>query len=225
MPDNPNQAELDKFRVALKFSLWTWALYWPGGGILLLTGGLDPISIAVVVGSLATFVALMLTGALSVRSSRTMKQMVMERPLYFIAAVALLAMLTPLIAPAASVGLVLFATVYLGGVVFAGFRLRQYYKVQPEPFSRSGTDQAFVALGLVGFSALLVFLDAWITLFDGDAVSGPPATVALANWVNLLYPPLVMLGTRGLREPLHRPRLTGEETDEAPAPVAEPVRA
>ena len=35
---------LDRFRSALKFSLWTWALYWPGGGLLLLMGGLDLVS-------------------------------------------------------------------------------------------------------------------------------------------------------------------------------------
>ncbi len=26
----------DRFRTALKFTLWTWAAYWPGGGLILL---------------------------------------------------------------------------------------------------------------------------------------------------------------------------------------------
>lgn len=217
-----NQPEIDRFRVALKFSLWTWALYWPGGGILLLTGGLDPISIFVVLASFGSFIALMMSGALQTTSSRNMKQLIMERPIYFIAAVALLALLTPFIAPAASVGLVLFATVYLGGMVFVLVRLAQVYKTQDKPFMQSGMDQSFIAIGLGAFAAFLVFADAWLTMLGGEAISGPAFTVAVANWINLLYPPLVMLGTKGLREPLRKPTLRG---DPEPAVVPELVHA
>ncbi|MEA3165204.1 MAG: hypothetical protein QOJ26_48, partial [Thermoplasmata archaeon] len=72
----------------MKFSMWTWALYWPGGGLLLMVGGLDPISLVITLLSLATFLLLLLTGALRADSSRTMKEFMLERPLYLIVALA-----------------------------------------------------------------------------------------------------------------------------------------
>jgi hypothetical protein len=79
---------LDRFRAAMKFSLWTWALYWPGGGLLLMVGGLDPISISITLLSLAAFVMMLATGALRADSSRTIKEFLIERPLYLVVALA-----------------------------------------------------------------------------------------------------------------------------------------
>lgn len=224
------EAALDRFRVAMKFSLWTWALYWPGGGILLLTGGLDALSIVVVVASFVSFILLLTTGALSTTSSRNMKEFFLERPLYLIAVVALLALLTPLLTSVATVGLVLFASVYLGGMVFAGVRLWQYYQLQDRPFMKSGVDQVFIALGLAGLTSFVIFLDTWLFVLGGGAVAGGSmAIVALCNWVNLLYPGLILLATRPIRDPLHKPRFfrrgDKEETPASASAKAKKVKA
>lgn len=216
----PSARSLDRFRTAMKFSLWTWALYWPGGGILLLMGGLDPVSVAVTLLSFGSFVALIAFGALRTTSSRTMKEFLLERPMYLIAALAVLVLLAPIFAPSEDIGLRLFATTYLGGIVFAGVRLAQHLRSTDQSVFASRADQAFLVFGLVGLFALMVFIDAWLPLFRPEPLAGTPDTVALANWMNLLYPPLLMLGTRPFRERLRMPRRQPvDPTEPSPEPV------
>lgn len=211
-----NQPEIDRFRVALKFSLWTWALYWFGGGALLfLFGGLNPAGIVVLIGSLVAFGMLLMTGALETTSSRNMKEFFLERPMYFIGALVLMALVIPFLSMAMDIFLILAATVYFAATVFTLDRLLKVYKTQDQPFFQSGLDQTFIAVGISVFVAFLLFADAWTYAASGRAVSGPPVTVALANWLSLLYPPLILLGTKGLREPLHKPRITSDDSEPA----------
>lgn len=216
-----HQPDVDRFRVALKFSLWAWALYWFGGGALLfLFGGLNPAGIVVLVGALVAFMLLLMTGALRTTSSRTMKQFLLERPIYFIAALVAFALVTPLVAALLDVFLILGSAVYFVGVVYATVMLTKLYRIQDKPLMQSGLDQAFIAVGMSLLVGFLLFADSILFAANGFAVSGPPATVAIANWVSLLYPPLLLLGTKGLREPLHKPRITIEEdADAAPEPL------
>lgn len=197
---------LDRFRVAMRFSLWTWAAYWPAGGLLLIAGGLDPVSLAVVLGSFATFVLLLVTGVLKADASRTMKEFLVERPLYLIALVVVLALAAPFILPVADLGLALFATAYLGGIVLMGVRMALHLRTTGQGAFASRADQVFIVVGLTGFTSLLVFLDAWLPLFGGPTVGGSSTAVALANWVNLLYPPMLMLASRPFRAPMRWPR-------------------
>lgn len=197
---------LDPFRTAMRFSLWTWALYWPGGGMLLLLGGLDLVSGLVTLGSLLMFIVLMAGGALKADSSRNMKQFMLERPLYLVAALVLLIALAPFFAPAEDMGLRLFSLVYIGGIVFAAVRLAQHLQAEDTGVMEARADQAFILFGLMFVGAGLVFLDAWLPLFGAASVGGSSATVAVANWLNLAYPPLLMLAVRPFREPLRWPR-------------------
>ena len=193
-------ATLDRFRTALKFSLWTWALYWPGGGLLLLMGGLDPISIGVTFGSLTCFVLLLATGALKADSSRTMKEFFLERPLYLIAAI---------VPSIEGVALFLFASLWFGGLALTTKRLVEHVRASNQSIWQAKADQVFIVLGLVGFFSALVFLDAILPLlFGANTTTGSPAVlVAICTWVNLLYPVLVMVAARPFRDPLNfRPR-------------------
>lgn len=211
-----NQPEIDRFRVALKFSLWAWALYWFGGGALLfLFGGLNLAGILVLIGSLVTFVLLLMSGALRTTSSRNMKEFLLERPMYFIGALVAVALVVPMLSIALDGFLIIGATVYFGSTVYALDRLLKVYRTQDKPFLQSGLDQAVIAVGMSVLVSFLLFADAWLYMANEMAISGPPATVALANWLSILYPPLLLLGTRGLREPLHKPRITVDE--DAPA--------
>lgn len=227
-PDD-QQTALNRFRVAMKFSLWTWALYWPGGGIMLLLGGLNVVSILVVAASFLSFILLMATGALSTKSSRNMKEFFLERPLYLIGLLGLLLLLAPLFSVLETIGLFLFSMVYLGGAVFATVRLVQFYKIQGKPFMESGVDQVFIALGINIATSSVIFLDTLLFVAGGPALFGASmASVAIANWLSLLYPALVLLATRGIREPMHKPKwFRRGERDEAEAdvPIAASTKA
>lgn len=210
---------LDRLRGALKFSLWTWALYWPGGGLLLLLGGLDPIGILVTFGSLGTFLALMAGGALRADSSRTMKEFLVERPLYLVAALVALVVVAALVPSMEGFALLLFASTWFGGLLMSAKRLVEHVRAQGEGVWKSRADQLLVVLALAGFFSLLVFLDALLPIVNGSTLGSPSALVAVCTWVNLLYPVLVMVASRPFREPLRWP---GRR--EPAAPVAAPVR-
>ena len=197
---------LDRFRTALKFSLWAWALYWPGGGLLLLLGGLDPVSIAVTFLSLGSFVLLLSAGALRTTSSRTAWDFVLERPIYLIAAFVLLLVVGQAVDPLQDIGLGVFATALLAGIVLCAVRLLAHVRQEHGgSVLRAGADQALLLFALAGFGAFCVSYDAVADALVGDTLGFSAATVAMMNWLNLLYPPLVLLATRGLREPLRLP--------------------
>ncbi len=218
------EPSLDRFRTAMKFSLWMWALYWPGGGLMLLIGGLDPISIMVTLGSLGCFIALLAFGGLTVSTKGPMFEFFLERPMYLIGALFAIILAAPAFGFLTNFGLRLFATIYLGAIIFAGVRLAHHLRATEQTAYTARADQPFIVFGIVGFCAGLVFLDAWLPAFGGSPVGGPAQTVAAANWINLFYPPLLMLTTRPFREPLRRPRapkLTPEPAPEAQATPAE----
>lgn len=210
---------LDRFRIAMKFSLWAWFFYWPGGGLLLLWGGLDLASILVTLGSLAAFVLVLRAGALDSTSSRNIKEFLLERPLYLVLAFVLVIIGGALFSPLENVGLGLFATLYLGGLVFLGVRLVEHLRETDQPVFKSGADQMFILLALTGFAAFLVAVDALLAAFS-TSLPAVPSTVAVFNWLNLVYPPLLLVASRPFREPLRNP-FQRTPDDDGSAPAAE----
>lgn len=219
---------LDRFRVALRFSLWTWALYWPGGGLLLLYGGLDPISIAVTVASLGSFVLLLMTGALKADASRTMKEFVLERPLYLVAGLVLLIVLAAVVPTVEGFALLLFAGAWFGGLGLAAKRLAEHVQEEGIGFWRSRADQLLLTFAIAGFFSLLVLLDALLPLLnEGDTLGSPSGLVAVSTWANLLYPAFVLIASRPFREPLKWPSRGEPAQKDKPgkAPATQPFRA
>jgi hypothetical protein len=219
---------LDRFRVALRFSLWTWALYWPGGGLLLLYGGLDPISIAVTFSSLAAFVLMLATGALKADSSRNMKEFLMERPLYLVAGLVVLIVMAALVPSVEGFALLLFSTAWFGGLALATARLLEHVKEHGLGLWRSRADQLVIVFSLAGFFSALVFLDALLPILaDGATLGSPSALVAVSTWANLLYPGFVLVASRPFREPLKWPSRRGPDPEAEPskAPAPQPFRA
>ncbi|MEA3137111.1 MAG: hypothetical protein QOC71_1392 [Thermoplasmata archaeon] len=190
----------------MKFSLWTWALYWPGGGLLLMVGGLDPISLVITLLSLATFLLLLLTGALRADSSRTMKEFMLERPLYLIVALAAFVVLAAVMPSVESFALLAFATAWFGGLALTATRLVEHVGATGQSFWKSRADQLLIVFGMSGFFSALVFLDALLPLVaNGATLGSPPELVAVANWMNLLFPAFILLASRPFREPLKWP--------------------
>lgn len=202
----PRPLTLDRFRSALRFSLWTWALYWPGGGLLLLMGGLDLVSVLVTFGSLATFVGLMVTGALKADSSHTMKEFLLERPLYLVGALILLIVVAAVIPSVEGFALLLFATLWFGGLSVAARRLIEHVRAEGQGVWGSRADQLLIAFAIAAFFSALVFLDALLPLVANGATIGSPAMlVAVSTWANLAYPVLVLVASKPFRDPLRWP--------------------
>lgn len=224
---------LYRFRTALKFSLWTWALYWPGGGLLLLLGGLDPIGIVVTFASLLAFVLMLSSGALRATSSRNVKQFLLERPLYFVGLLVVLIGVAAVMPSIEGFGLLLFAGLWFGGLAYATVLLLRHLRETGQGVLRSRADQLLMVFGLVAFFSLLVFLDALLPIIAGDGTTtgSPAALVAVGTWMNLLYPGMVLVASRPFREPLRNPlRRAHPDPMAAPAPamrdpVAAPVAA
>ena len=219
---------LDRLRTALKFSLWTWAFYWPGGGLLLLYGGLDPVSIAVTLLAVAAFVALLGSGALDADSARSMKEFVLERPLYLVGALVAFIVAAALVPSAEGFGLLLFATAWFGGLALCTARLLEHVRAQGQSFFASRADQLLIVFAMAGFCSALVFLDALLPIVAGGATLGSPAgLVALSSWVGLLYPGLVLVASRPFRAKLRRPfgKPAPTATRRAKAKAPQPFRA
>lgn len=211
---------LVRFRSALKFTLWTWAAYWPGGGLLLMMGGLDPISIAVTASSLVVFLALMLGGAFRSQLTNTWREFLLEKPIYLLAGLVAFTVVAATIPTAEGLGLAAFATTYLAGIAISIQRLLAHVKATGSGFVRGGADQALIVLAMTALFASFVFWDALVPLLGGPQVPTPAVIVAVGTWVNLLYPVALVLGTRSLREPLSWGRLLRKGTAaKEPKPV------
>lgn len=216
---------LDRLRIALKFSLWTWALYWPGGGLLLLFGGLDPVGIAVTFTSLGAFLLLLASGALKANSSRNLRQFLMERPLYLVGALAMLIGVAAILPDVEAFALLLFATAWFGGLALVAVRLRAHLRADGKRVFASRADQLLVVLALSAFFSLLVFLDALLPVVAGGSTLGSPTgLVAVCTWMNLLYPALVMVAARPFREPV-RMAFWRRQPDPLALPAQAPVAA
>ena len=206
-------------RVALKSSLWMWALYWPGVGVMLVGAGMrDPASLAVAVASLLSFVALARAGALSSTASRTMGQFVVERPIYLVAASVALLVGGSFIDTVAHLGAALLSALYGASLVLVAVRLRQYLVATGATLLRSRLDQLALLLAIASIGNLLVFLDA-VTAGVGNS----SATVAAFNWFALAYPTLLLLASRTVREPI-RWRRAKEDVAEEPLPMVAVIR-
>jgi hypothetical protein len=193
---------LDRLRASLKFTLWTWAAYWPGGGLLLLNGGLDPISIAFTVSSLLVFLALVFGGAL--RSSKTgqFRELIVERPIYVLAALALFIAGASFFEFAENLGLLLFATLYFGGIIQCAIRIVQHVGATRQQIFATRADQLLLVVLGTGFFAFLVFMDALLPAFGGGTLGTEAAVVAVGSWANFAYPILVYWAAKPFREPL-----------------------
>lgn len=213
-----DDGHLDRFKVAMRFSLWAWAIYWPGGGLLLLLGGLDWVSIAVTLIAVTGFILVLRSGALKTDASRDLKQFALERPIYLVAMLFVFAIVAPVLSLVENLGLRIFSATYLASLVLVGVRLAQHLKAQGVGVRESRADQMYVLLGMTGFAALLVFADAWLPLFGVDPVAGTGFSIAAVNWLCLLYPPLLLLAAKPFRDPLRNPLRRGAHDDEAPAP-------
>ncbi|HEX2066259.1 MAG TPA: hypothetical protein VHI93_05535, partial [Candidatus Thermoplasmatota archaeon] len=145
-------ASLDRFRTSLKFSLWARALCWPGG-LLLLGGGLDAVSIAVTAGCTVAFLALLAGGALRTTSSRSARELFLERPLHLVAGLFLFIGCAGLLPALENAGLLLFSAVWLAAIGLAAHRWRQHVRAAGLDLWRAKADQPFVAFGLAGLAA------------------------------------------------------------------------
>lgn len=206
---------LDRTRTAMTFSLWAWAAYWPAMGLMLALGGMgDPVSLAVIGLSLGGFGLLAAGGALRATASRTMKEFLLERPIYLIAGVLAVLVVGSLVPAMANVGLALFSGTFLASLVLVGWRLVQHVNESGQGVFKARADQIFLVLLLVAPCALLVLIDAL-----GGAVGNPAMTVAGVNWICLAYPPLLLLASRPMREPLGLLRRKARHTKVVPVPA------
>lgn len=225
-PSDPAQASLDRLRTAFRFNLWTWALYWPGGGLILLLGGLDWKSMVFMAATGLQFAFLLGSGALRANSSRNMKEFFLERPLYLVGALVVFMAFGPIFGFLENVGLLLYAGLWVASYALIFLRLRDHLHATKQGIWASRADQVVMLAVLGGGFALLVFLDALLPYFNGATTQSPLALVATVTWVSLAYPALLLLATRPFREPLQRPRwLGGAKRSKAPAPVPARARA
>lgn len=217
---------LASLRIASRFSLWMWAIYWPGSGLVLLAGGMtDPASLFVVAGSLLGFALLAASGGIEASASRNMREFLLERPLYVIGGAVLLAVASTFIDPLQNIGLALFSGLFLLSVLLVGHRLLAHARARQMGLVASRADQVLIAAGLGAVSAAVIFLDALLPLFGIAPTPAVAASVVTVNLVSLLYPPLLLLSLRPFREPLrnpfrrrtHAPAATGIPPVEAPS--------
>jgi hypothetical protein len=198
---SPMESSVDQFRTALKFSLWAWALYWPGGGLILMAGGLDPISIAVTVGCVLVFIAMLAGGALRTTSSRNVRELFLERPLYLVAGLVFFIAFSSLLPALDNAGLLLFSAVWTYALGLVAYRFREHLRQEGLTVWASKADQVFIVLALAGIASLAVLLDAVLGLGNASLGTAAPV-VAVFSWLSLLYPPMMLVATRPFREPL-----------------------
>lgn len=209
----------DRFLTAMKFSIWAWALYWPGGGLLLAGGGLGWAAVLITLGTAGVFVGLLATGALQPSRSHRVKQFITERPLYLLVLLLGMVVASNLASAFENPGLFLFASIYLAGLSLTLTRLVQWMRATGENPFQARTDQTFIVVGMALLGAFFIWLDATLPLLGGSAVGGTSTTVILVNWVSLLYPPLLMVATRPFRDRLVLPRVrvgVPERVDQGP---------
>jgi hypothetical protein len=206
---------LERVRTSLKLSLWTWAVYWPAMGVMLGLGGMtDPASLVVAACATGGLVLLLASGALRATASRSVREFFIERPMYLLAAAVLFVIVGAALPVAARVGLFLFSGAYLASLLLFAFRVWEHARANGG-FYKSRLDQALIVTAIMLPGAIAVFLDSILAA----GVGNPATTVAAINWLALLYPPLILLATRGVREPLSFRR--DAKIEPKPTPVAE----
>lgn len=216
-PTSEQERTLRRFRTAMKFSLWAWVAYWPGGGLILLYGGLGWVSLLFLTATLLSLVALLASGVLRSDSSRNMKEFFLERPLYLLPALIVFIVFAALVPSSEGVGLFLFSGFYLGGIVLAVVRLLQHTRALGQNPYQSRADQLLILYGVVGLFALFVFLDAFLPLIGAGSTGTPGFFVAAGTWVSLFFPSLLLVASRPLREPIKWSLRRRERTPTTPA--------
>jgi len=206
---------LDQLRTAMKFSYWAWAAYWPAMGLMLLFAGMrDPVSLVFALLCLGSFAVLVASRSLSATASRNVREFLIERPFYLLAAVGIIALFGSSIPIVANLGLALFSGTFLASLVFVGIRMRAHVLATGTSVFRSRADQVFLLLAITFPAALLVFIDS----IKATGVGNPAASVVAVNWLCFAYPPLMLLASRPFREPLVWS--LRRKTAVAPKPVA-----
>jgi hypothetical protein len=210
---------LARLRIAMKFSLWTWAAYWAGGGLILLAAGMrDPVSLVMALLLLAGFFLLVSMGAFRLEGAGPrMRQWVVERPIYLLAAFIGFVVTGAFSSAAAGIGLWVFAALYVGGIVLCIVRAVQYVQASGKSVFAAGADQVLLLLTLAVPFAVMVLVDA----VPGGNAGTPLALVGIGNWFQLLYAPLLLVAGRPFREPLQRP--WGARRKPAAPPAAAPA--
>lgn len=211
-------SELDysRVRMATKFSLWAWALYWPGGGVMIFMGGMPIASILLTIGSLLCFLGLILYGQLGTEDSNNRLQLFMERPLYLVGVLFALAIFAPLVGILAVIGLHLFATLLMVGTGFLLYTLIRFdASHEGSPYAHK-TDQMYIAAGIGFLAAFIMTLDS-IFYAAGAPFIQSGIGVAGVNWMGILYPVFVLVASRGIMAPLRRIRLVAEPQPDAEA--------
>lgn len=212
--------ELDyaPIRIATKFSLWAWAFYWPGGGLMLLFGGLDVASVLVTLVSFLTFLALMFFGQLDTDDSKSRLQFLLERPLYLVLAFFTVLALVPVIGALATIGIAVYGVVLFAGCTHLLVTLVRFDRANDGSAFSHRTDQMYIAAGVACFSSLIIVLDG-ILFASGVPLIQNGVGVAVINWGGILFPVMVLAAGRGILAPLRKPRFqkanrrAGADTD------------
>ncbi len=215
---------LGPLRSAMKFSMWTWAAYWPGGGLMLLAAGMmDPVSIAVALFAMGGLLLVLATGALRTESQgkMTARQWLLERPIYLLVLLVVCTAGAAFIESSANIGLFVFSGLFVASIVLCIVRLRAHVRQQGLGLFSSGADQTFLLFGMVGLMGLIVFLDSVLVA----GVDSPAPMVALLNWVQLLYPPLLLVAARPFREKLNFSLVRRLVVRPKAEPKADPLQA
>ena len=189
---------LEPLRGAIRISLWTWALYWPLAGLMLLAAGMkDAASIAVLLVLVATFLVLMVTGLLRSPGGQRMRAFLKDRPIYLVAGAAGMLVVGSLVSAAASGGLALFSLAYVGSMALIIARLRGHLRAQGKGFIEGRGDQLLLLCGLSIVLSLPLVADMLLQfLSPGETVGTASAAVAALNIFHFAYPPLLLLAAR-----------------------------
>lgn len=207
-------------RIATKFSLWAWAFYWPGGGLMLLFGGLDVASILVTLASFLTFLGLMLFGQLDTEDSKNRLQFLLERPLYLVLVFFAVLAFVPVIGALATIGIAVYGLILLAGCTYLLVMLVRFDRAHEGTAFAHKTDQMYIAAGVTWFSSLIIVLDGILFASGVPLVQGNVA-IGAVNWGGILYPIMVLAAGRGILAPLRKPRFgTRKPTESADADLA-----
>lgn len=214
-----DETTLERLRASMRFILWTWTAYWAGGGLLLLVGGMqDPISVAVALLLVAQFMLILATGALdNPRQPGKLRpvEWLVQRPVYLLVLFVIALGAGSFIPSATNAGLGIFSAVYVAALILAIVRLRRHLQVTATPVFASRADQLFAALGLGAFLGVVLFFDQ----FSAAGMGWPSPVVAAFNWVQLVFPLVLLVAAQPFREKLKLQRPTFKLRKAQPAPV------
>jgi hypothetical protein len=189
---------LEQLRGAIRLSLWTWTLYWPLAGLMLLAAGMTDLTSILVLGLLvATFLTLLVSGMLRSPGGARMRAFLKDRPIYLVAAAAAVLVGGSLVSAVASLGLALFALAYLGSMANILLRLRAHLQATGKGYVEGRGDQLALLLGMALLLSLPLAFDMLLQfLTPGETLGASTGAVAALNLFHIAYPPLLLLAAR-----------------------------